>query len=160
MVDIKATLTRKVGPLPVWGWLVAGGAVFLIVKRLHPAGASSTATDTTGSAPDSVASGGSGSLGGSPIDYTTSGDGAEVSGFGAVDTGAGVVTAPTDGGPGPQPVPSSVLAGPRPATGVWHVIPGGCPPGFHMSNGKCAPGRYCPPGYTWRPWLGRCGANA
>ncbi len=155
-MDLKATLTKKAGPLPVWGWLVAGGAAFLIVRRLHP-GASSTATDSTGSAPDTVA-GGAGSLGGSPIDYTTAGDGASLSGFGAVDTGVGVALAPTDGGPGPQPVPTSVIAGPRPA-GVWHILPGGCPPGFHSEGGRCVPGRYCPPGYTWRPWLGRCERN-
>ena len=52
-VDAKEALTRKLGPLPAWGWGVAiGGAV--LVARLFRGGGKAT---TTGNAPTSIGSG-------------------------------------------------------------------------------------------------------
>lgn len=30
--DLKATVTRKIGPLPAWGWIAAAGGAIVVVK--------------------------------------------------------------------------------------------------------------------------------
>lgn len=55
-VDAKEALTRKLGPLPAWGWGVAIGGAILVAK-LVKGGSSSTATPNAGYTP-TVAGGG------------------------------------------------------------------------------------------------------
>lgn len=73
---IKSSLTRKLGPLPVWVWGIAGGATIALViraRRGSSSASSSTATPTGTSGLDTsgagfgggVGGGGSGSGGGS-----------------------------------------------------------------------------------------------
>lgn len=51
MADIQATLSKKVGPLPVWGWAAAaGGAVSVIY--LARRGAAQSGTGTSGQQPN------------------------------------------------------------------------------------------------------------
>lgn len=35
-VDVKESATKKLGPLPVWGWAVVIGGAVLLAKRLQP----------------------------------------------------------------------------------------------------------------------------
>lgn len=66
--DVKETVQRKVGPLPVWGWVVAiGGAVF-VLRKLR--GGSSAPVQYVGT-PSVVGSGGGGGVtGGTGTDNT------------------------------------------------------------------------------------------
>lgn len=41
-MELPAVVTEKVGPLPVWGWALAGGGVILVLSRLSAAPATST----------------------------------------------------------------------------------------------------------------------
>lgn len=63
--NVRAALTRKFGPLPVWAWaFLAGGAIFLY-RSMHgqyAANSAATGTDTSGSASD-----GSGSTAADPV---------------------------------------------------------------------------------------------
>lgn len=52
MPDIKATLTRKIGPLPVWGWVgVVAGGVFVGRKLLGGKAGGATSILSGASAP-------------------------------------------------------------------------------------------------------------
>lgn len=47
-----AALTRKVGPLPLWVWVVAvAGIGYWLYRRSHPSTATSSSTGSTGTAP-------------------------------------------------------------------------------------------------------------
>ena len=47
MADLKGKLTKKVGPLPVWGWIaVGGGGLAYYEYRKSKTTASSTARPT------------------------------------------------------------------------------------------------------------------
>lgn len=126
-VNIKELLTRKVGPLPVWGWAVAGGAAYFIVRGLR----STDPSDTSGIDPEGM----------EDVDYY-GGDGFE--------DGGGVTTVP-----GGQPIINitNVLPGPREAGGRRYLIPKAgqgrhghkvCPPGWHRAS-KGALAGFCVP---------------
>ena len=90
----KSTLTRKVGPLPVWGWVavaVGGVVAFVLVKRRSGTGGTAAVTNPVTSA---VVGGFAGNYGG----------GGGTGGSGSGDTGtnppsAGGVTTPPDATP-------------------------------------------------------------
>jgi hypothetical protein len=66
---IGSKLTRKLGPLPVWGWALVGGAVLVVVYRWYSAknasatAAAAAANPSTGTAGVGTASGGLGTPG-------------------------------------------------------------------------------------------------
>lgn len=73
-MDIKETLTKRAGPLPVWGWgaVVIGGAViFLMVRRKYSGGATGTQQDTLGFGNTTGGGGGGGGPTGGGSDTTT-----------------------------------------------------------------------------------------
>lgn len=129
-MNIKAALTRKLGPLPAWGWGGILAAVVLVYRHLHPG--SSTSPDTTGSATGLTSTGNPAitgtfpSGGGGGADFTPT-DQSLGSGGGA---GTPVVFDPTTDGypdttvPGtdpfgnPLPGPDEFIpyTGPRPTT--------------------------------------------
>ncbi len=47
-IDAKEALTRKLGPLPAWGWGVAIGGAILAVRVIRPSSKSTASTGTTG----------------------------------------------------------------------------------------------------------------
>jgi hypothetical protein len=63
MADVKGKLTKKVGPLPVWGWIAAGGGVFILYYYEHnkssstASAAAPAATDSGTVTPDTSGSG-------------------------------------------------------------------------------------------------------
>lgn len=119
-MDLKAEFTRKLGPLPVWGWaaLAAGGLGIYVLVIRKP---STPTTGLTGT--------------GAPIDLGAGGSG----GAGIpTDTGAGGGGTPTptpipggSGGPTPVPIPVPTPS-PSPAP-----QPGGNPfgGGIHFGSG-------------------------
>lgn len=54
MPDVQEALTRKLGPLPAWGWGVAVGGAVIVFRLIRPKSGSSTVGS---SAPTSVGSG-------------------------------------------------------------------------------------------------------
>lgn len=53
--SLQARFTRKVGPLPVWGWAAVILGAYLLYSRLHPAKVETTAVPTDGTAGDGTA---------------------------------------------------------------------------------------------------------
>lgn len=166
MADIKATLTRKIGPLPVWGWaaVVVGG---VYVGRRFLGGSKSPAT--------SILSGG-----GSSTTDTGFGESAlpvDVTGRAATDVAptpipSGYDTLPIDyfppdlGGLLPDPAASTPIT-PAPATttavgGVRPCSKATKQPG--LGRYADAPNRECPQGWhlnriPFTPCFGYCVQN-
>jgi hypothetical protein len=104
---IKAALTRKVGPLPVWAWAGIGGVALYLYRRRAGAGASASTTPDTSalSAPASGGGGDSGVGGGTGGGSGDSGGGSGSStGTPADVTQPGVFAFPTGVGVGTAPV--------------------------------------------------------
>ena len=66
MPDIQEAATRKLGPLPAWGWGVAVGGAVLVFRLIRPKSATSSAQPS----PTATVVGGGGSLTGSGPDAT------------------------------------------------------------------------------------------
>ena len=147
---IGATLTRKVGPFPLWVWIAAGGGLYWYYERQQKASAATTAT-TAGTTEVTDPAGNTctavnpetGYCPGTPQDTaalaalqgattsTASTPSTDTTGGGATDTsGANSSGAPT-GGPSPTPAPvtsPSVTApsGTTAANAAWsYPAPGG-----------------------------------
>ena len=106
-------LTRKLGPLPGWAWILVGGGAYYLYTRYkasQTASTASTATPLTSATPSS--SGGSGGYGGGP----SSG------GYGGGGSGPGGPTGPTPTPtPSVPPAPSSTSTTPTGSvTPLWH----------------------------------------
>lgn len=55
--DIKTVFTKKIGPLPAWGWAAGIGGVILGWKILHPSAASSSSTGLVPTNPPTTGTG-------------------------------------------------------------------------------------------------------
>lgn len=147
-MDVKATFTRKMGPLPMWAWaLLAGGGIGLYLRHRATANAAQTTTnqtqapagtqagDVTSPTSDAYASGIPGDYAGYGGQYagTTPADliGAVEQGIqqyvtdNPVSTGdASTQPGPADGsGVGPAPIPIAVTI-----SGLPGEMQGGGPP--------------------------------
>jgi hypothetical protein len=156
MADLKAIVTRKVGPLPLWGWVLAGGVVFYVVRKR-----------ATGQALGGTPGEGGGIGAGAPEIPTTEGEAGTVDYYGG-DGGGGYGAPLYDGDPSvvgvgggsagvPAEVPvpgastSSARRNPvqiiRPTAGIFGQEGNRlCPPGWHYSvvAGGCVPRGYTP----------------
>ncbi len=158
MVDLKATLTRKVGPLPVWAWGGIAGVGLIVARKAGWIRTKAPAGDSTGAAPDTVADGG-------PIEPPASvdywgGDGAALlPGVGGEVLPPGVVALD----PGTYSVPELVPAGVRPSGSF--VPPCSRPHRQPQLGGYAgAPNRECPQGWHLNrvpltPCFGYCVEN-
>ena len=168
MADTKAPefLTRKIGPLPTWGWLgIGGGLWWYFAKKQQAPAAAGTVVDPAGnvcsalnpltgfcpgSAADIAATGGA-VQGGTTTD--TSGPGpAGDTGTGATDTSGGAGSGAPSGGPAPTPPPVHA----PPVNAKWSYP---APKGLHAVNVSdsgygiawtpvTGPGGQHPTGYT------------
>lgn len=142
-LDLKATLTRKVGPLPVWAWGAAAGGGLLVLRKLGYIKSAPPAADSTGADTATVADGGGVGIEPPAAVSYWGGDGA------ALLPGSGGLLEPPGVGivdPGFSPVvevPEMVPTGPRPYVPPPIVLPTGrygaqgqrlCPPGWHYST--------------------------
>jgi hypothetical protein len=166
--DLKATLTKKVGPLPLWGWVgVVGGGVYIGRKYLGKSGGGAT----------SILSGGNDSTG-TATGFGESALPVDVTGRAAVDVAAmplGIagydsLPIPTDlGGYDILPDISSSTVTPQPATttAAPPIVNAGCTkPHKPMRLGAYpdAPHRECPQGWhanriPFTPCFGWCVPN-
>src|SRR5438034_1585148 len=84
----KGALTHKIGPLPLWGWVIAGAAAMFVVKKV---GGRSSGGSFSGSIPIASLAPGAGS---------SVGDGSISTGGGAVGSPGQNVMGGTDTAPG------------------------------------------------------------
>src|SRR5207253_5564681 len=52
MADVQGVLTKKVGPLPVWGWAAAGGGLVSVLYLSRKGASSSSAAGQSGQQPN------------------------------------------------------------------------------------------------------------
>lgn len=92
--DIKATLTKKLGPLPTWAWVGIGAAVGFWYLKMHKGSAAATATN------------------GMPV---SAGGLLGTGGGGAIDSGLNPQVPPPAGGGGsvPPPPPANTTQTPQ-----------------------------------------------
>ncbi|MCR4341880.1 MAG: hypothetical protein NUW01_18545 [Gemmatimonadaceae bacterium] len=161
MPDIKGAVTKKIGPLPLWGWVVAGaGAVFVFsrFKGGSSAGAGDANTIRIPTfAPGSPSDVGGGAVG-SPSQNTIAGDNPQPMGampwwaimpdWWAAGPGGGVDTANTAGGGGNLGGQSNASAGVKPLTqvlaaltptGVKNIIVPANDPNIHPTPSASSP---------------------
>ncbi len=121
--DIKEFITKKEGPLPVWGWVLVGAGGFLIYKKFLAGKGSPQSTAII--SPQPLPAGGGGSSGGS-----TGGS------VGGLTCGPGTVPDPT----GTFCIPKTIIPDlPNPATGP------GVPP---VTAGPAATGASLPDNFS------------
>lgn len=135
MPDIKAALTKKIGPLPAWGWAVAIGGGYLVFRAVRGGGGGGSSSvigggDTstpTGSTIPGFSGTSSGDVGTVPIPGTIGGGGGSTSANPVGGAPLGILNFPTGGGINIGTIaPISTPSGrvPNPATAPAAIVKG------------------------------------
>src|SRR6266702_4457962 len=126
----KGALTRKVGPLPLWGWVVAGAAAVFLVSKMRGGRGGGSASGTDAIKIPTLA----------PGTPSTVGDG-------SIGQGGNAVGAPGGGeppwwvpaAPYPKPILPSSPTDPTKTSGVSGTNPGSASPGVAPIQWRTAP---------------------